>query len=344
MRFIEKIEMTKFRSLGESETIESYDLNIFSGGNDSGKSNILKALNLFFNNETDFRTRYFSENDFNKWFRDNNVRGQRNIEITVKFSKGNYRDRNGINKGFSAKKIYNADGGIESLFYDLDGNEIDLKSNSYKRANAVITERIVFIYIPAVRDNQFRESVQRLIESIAQSSDRRFKSQELKDSFDKMEKGIEGQLSLLKSFVLDHMKLEIETNVNFATLLESLSFETKEKIKIRKRGRKEPEIQKVSLSRRGDGIQMQFISFLLWFISKNDTKHFYVWGYEEPEIAFEFQRQFELLDLFINLYSNVAQIFITTHSPAFAFNKSNNNTKTFRVSYEGKIDLKNLPN
>jgi predicted ATPase len=334
MRFIEKIEITKFRSLGERESFDVYDLNILSGGNDSGKSNILKALNLFFNNESDFNTRYISENDFNKWFRDNNIRGQRIIEIKVDFSKGNYRDRNGINNGFIAKKTFSADGGIESIFYNKNGEEFNRTSTSHRRANAVINEKFVYIYVPAIRDKRFRESIQRLIESIAQSSDRRFKSQDLKESFEKLESGIEDQLKELRSFVHSHMDIDLETTVNFGTLLESMTFETKEKIRVRKRGKKDPEIQRVSLSHRGEGIQMQFFSFLLWFISKNDKKHFYIWGYEEPEIAFEFQRQFELVELFRDLYSKVAQIFVTTHSPAFAFATTDSMTKVYRVSYQ----------
>ncbi|MBK7436533.1 MAG: ATP-binding protein [Saprospiraceae bacterium] len=79
---------------------------------------------------------------------------------------------------------------------------------------------------------------------------------------------------------------------------------------------------------------MQFFSFLLWFISKNDKKHLYVWGFEEPEIAFEFKRQFELAEIFQNTFTKVAQIILTTHSPAFAFADSNAQTKVFRVNYE----------
>ena len=51
---IKKIEISNFRSI-HHQIIDCKELNIFSGLNDSGKSNILKALNLFFNNETDFQ-------------------------------------------------------------------------------------------------------------------------------------------------------------------------------------------------------------------------------------------------------------------------------------------------
>jgi AAA15 family ATPase/GTPase len=104
MRYIENIKISKFRSIGQNESIESLDLNIFSGSNDSGKSNFLKALNLFFTGQTELDVRYNSDSDFNKWFRDNNIRGERNIEIELKISSGNYGDKKGINKGVSIPK------------------------------------------------------------------------------------------------------------------------------------------------------------------------------------------------------------------------------------------------
>lgn len=340
MRYIESVRISKFRSVGLDETFESLDLNIFSGSNDSGKSNILKSLNLFFTSQSDLNIRYNPENDFNKWFRDNNIRGERNIDVELKISKGNYADKGGINDGFSAKKIFRIDGGQETKFYDKRGNEIKQDNRSFSKANSVISEKIRFVYIPAIRDLKFRESVQRLIEEIANSTDKRFKSQDLKEAFSKMESGIDSQLKELTTSVKESMSIDIEANVNFSTLLESLTFETSEKIKIKKRGKGKEEIQKVNLRNRGDGIQMQFFSFLLWFISKNDKKHFYVWGFEEPEIAFEFKRQFELAEVFQSTFTKVAQIFLTTHSPAFALSESNESTKVFRVNYEKEKSIK----
>ncbi len=60
MRLIEKIEIQHFRSFDGGDRYEKRtpvvvphlkDVNIFSGANDSGKSNLLRALNLFFNGE-----------------------------------------------------------------------------------------------------------------------------------------------------------------------------------------------------------------------------------------------------------------------------------------------------
>lgn len=51
MKIIEKIKIEYFRSFADNtiEIVDLTDINIFSGSNDSWKSNILRAINLFFN-------------------------------------------------------------------------------------------------------------------------------------------------------------------------------------------------------------------------------------------------------------------------------------------------------
>ena len=52
MRYISHIEITGFRSMEKAELADIQDLSVIFGKNDSGKSNVLRALNLFFNGET----------------------------------------------------------------------------------------------------------------------------------------------------------------------------------------------------------------------------------------------------------------------------------------------------
>ena len=49
MKRISKVEIRYYRSIKILMIDNLNDLNIFSGGNDVGKSNVLKALDLFFN-------------------------------------------------------------------------------------------------------------------------------------------------------------------------------------------------------------------------------------------------------------------------------------------------------
>lgn len=61
------IEIKNFRSI-KSSKIELSSLNIFVGLNDAGKSNYLKALNLFFNNETDYGKKFQHDVDFTNYY------------------------------------------------------------------------------------------------------------------------------------------------------------------------------------------------------------------------------------------------------------------------------------
>ena len=71
MKIIEKVQIKNFRSFfgtkqnDKAEILNISDLNIFSGSNDSGKSNVLRALNLFFNSEIDNAHAFNFETDFN---------------------------------------------------------------------------------------------------------------------------------------------------------------------------------------------------------------------------------------------------------------------------------------
>ncbi|WP_394699778.1 AAA family ATPase [uncultured Pseudodesulfovibrio sp.] len=56
MNIIEKIEINYFRSAYSVTLSDLKDITTLIGENDSGKSNILKALNLFFNNDTELNS------------------------------------------------------------------------------------------------------------------------------------------------------------------------------------------------------------------------------------------------------------------------------------------------
>lgn len=53
MKLIKKIEINYLRSLYRLEVKDVGDLNVIFGRNDSGKSNLLRGLNLFFNGDTE---------------------------------------------------------------------------------------------------------------------------------------------------------------------------------------------------------------------------------------------------------------------------------------------------
>jgi predicted ATP-dependent endonuclease of OLD family len=68
MRLIEHVKLSNFRSI-ESISIEARELTAFIGTNGSGKSNVLRALNLFFNGAVEGGVGLDLRRDFHKPWR-----------------------------------------------------------------------------------------------------------------------------------------------------------------------------------------------------------------------------------------------------------------------------------
>ena len=81
MKLITEIEIENFRSIKKCKITDIKDFNSLFGLNNSGKSNILRALNLFFNNETD-SGQYL---DFDSDFHQSSSKQKKEIRISVKF-------------------------------------------------------------------------------------------------------------------------------------------------------------------------------------------------------------------------------------------------------------------
>lgn len=64
---IRSITIKNFRSIRRG-SIKVGDFNVFVGMNDAGKSNVLKALNLFFNDQVDCNSPFDYHRDFSYLF------------------------------------------------------------------------------------------------------------------------------------------------------------------------------------------------------------------------------------------------------------------------------------
>jgi predicted ATP-dependent endonuclease of OLD family len=78
---IRSIHIENFRSI-KSLDAQLADLTISVGKNDCGKSNILRALNLFFNNETNPGSEFSFQEDYN-FFAPARARRAKEIAVTV---------------------------------------------------------------------------------------------------------------------------------------------------------------------------------------------------------------------------------------------------------------------
>jgi predicted ATPase len=172
MKIIQKVAIKNFRSFfgstqnDKAEILNVSDLNVFSGSNDSGKSNVLRALNLFFNNEIDNVHPFQFDIDFNVF---KSELTQKVIEIKVFFI---------INKReLSITKFYDRSGyrNFEYRFIEkLTTNEIIIDSrqnkneqrykgnakilqqeSGYRRSAMRLMQSISFSYVPAIREERF---------------------------------------------------------------------------------------------------------------------------------------------------------------------------------------------
>lgn len=349
MKIIEKILIKHFRSFGErTEVFELSDLNIFSGANDSGKSNILRALNLFFyEDKIDFYHDFNFENDFSR-AQEEILKGQKKgksfIEIRVLFHP--------LKKQFNSKVLPDKFWIIKRFYRDSTKNFIDIKDEGGKdikhtrekdgkiierkedvsKAKTNFLKKINFQYIPAIKDERFSD----------------YLKEKYQDAIGKSE----NELDKTKTQTISEWKSEM-TSLNITKILdEKIKEESKELFEdfakraseIKKANFNIPYLEiayasaidvetdeKIPLKNRGDGVQAKFIPVILDEIAKrNRARPIIIWAFEEPENSYEYKNAQKLADEFLNEYSRANQIFITTHSFNFLA-LGGENVSTYRV-------------
>ncbi len=211
MQLIKKIEIKYFRSFGDKKTeiIELKDINIFSGSNDCGKSNILRALNLFFNGEINTGIPFDIDRDFSKFaekdFKDK-VKPGGNVRMTTKFIKIKITFNNPIlkrklPKEFWVSKDFNKNkltGELESekQFYTNIKKEGNQKTSNKMTQVTKFIVGIEFKYIPAIKG---KELFQTLFGQLQNSLFLR--SKDLENSSKKFEKDVKNEtLKLFEGF------------------------------------------------------------------------------------------------------------------------------------------------
>lgn len=311
---IDKIEIQYFRSIYR-ETVSGLNLlNVFTGRNDVGKSNVLKALNLFFNNEVDPGVSFSFSDNFNlqrlEEVRRDSIKGKQYIQIKITFVRGNRFEKTLPKKFTVTKKWFRADV-VPSVITDDIEKRLTAEGNAYNdRCRSSLTaflNKIRYVYIPAIKDaNTFSMVLAQLRETIyndrLSNDDQIFPSmavlanriadaaQELNDEFESAT-GIKTYLSSPKSITELYQAIGVDTQADTYG-------------------------NRVNLDKRGDGIRVRYLPSILYYIAKNSS-NMYVWGFEEPENSLEYNLALKMAEDFSRLYCKVSQIFVTSHSPAF---------------------------
>lgn len=313
---IRSIRIKNFRSISDL----SVDLSrtaIFVGSNDAGKSNILRALNLFFNYETNPATEFDFEDDFN--FNTARSKGRApEISITVEIDlPSSYHRTNG--QVISWTKSWREDGLWSS---ELDYHGIRISQNtrgrtvrekveiSAKSNVRSLLSKIEFEYVPAVKSNEYFDDLRGRIYGIISD----IAAKDFHKSSTRFEKSIGDHVQTLTEDI--GKSLGIETRLalprDLYHIFENLDF----------LGGKNA----VSLNNRGDGIKARHIPLILKFMAEKKAELLKrggapvncIWAYEEPENNLELASAVRLSDELYNIAkANTAQVILTTHSPAF---------------------------
>lgn len=107
MKIIFKIEINYFRSVYSVTLPNNNDINVLVGGNDSGKSNILKSLNLFFNNQTELQTNFAFSADLSRLREEQARTTKGRAFLWVRITFNNFLKWKSLPDQFAVKKTWN---------------------------------------------------------------------------------------------------------------------------------------------------------------------------------------------------------------------------------------------
>lgn len=322
---IDSIEISYFRSIHKIKLRDLTDLVVLSGRNDIGKSNLLKALNLFFNNQTDWNTPFDFVRDFSRRrlneVRKDTIKGKQYVQVTLGFQRGERYDKSLPHRFTVTRTWYrnslNPDT-RSSLQRQYDKGDIPVKS--LDRANASLQRylnTIRFEYIPAIKDQQFFTYMLGLLQDRILGF--REGESDVGDSVRRLNSTVTNEAEALRNEFSNATGVEADIRLpeQLSGLFRAFAVATKS-------GNDE-----MPLNLRGDGIRSRFLPSLLHYISERSPL-VYVWGFEEPENSLEYRLATELARNLAEAYSQKAQVFVTSHSPAF-FSMNHPNTMVARV-------------
>ena len=313
---IHSISIKNFRSIRRAN-IKTSGFNIFVGMNDAGKSNVLKALNLFFNGDVDCNTPFDYARDFSYLYPPKSKEAKA-VTITIQFEVPDTFSDGGM---YTWEKVWKQSGLVSNEIRNSSG---EAPSSRSRVPNAL--RRIKYRYVPAVKSpDYYKVLLGDLYASVAASLDTTFMS-----SVNAFAEALGTYTQSITSDAFSKLNLSsqltIPTDLN--EIFKSLIFQT---------NRSKDGVQ-VPLTARGDGIQARHIPIILKYIANEDqksrnqgaTKITTIWGFEEPENGLELTNAFALASEFME-YSESLQIFLTTHSPAFYMKKDERGVTIFYV-------------
>ncbi len=259
---IEKVEISYFRSIYSSTIKGVEDLSVICGKNDTGKSNYLRALNLFFNNETDWKTPLNFYQDFNLARLEEcrkSIKGKQFIKVKVHFARGD-RYLQSLPKRFWVSRTWGRDSLMPQVKDSLTVDNI--KTKAMDRAQASLQRYLTTIhyeYVPAVKDRSyFTHALGRLQDAVMRSRS----NQDINSIVENLNSAVIEEVEDLKEEFkgVANIDIDISLPTNLSHLFSAFAVSTNEK--------------ELPLTSRGDGIQARFLPSLLHHVSENSKLYF----------------------------------------------------------------------
>ena len=312
MELINDVEIRYFRSIYQARIDKLSGVTILFGRNDSGKSNVLRALNLFFNGETNPGMPFSFERDLchaRLAEADELTDARKFVSVKLVFNTpSNWRQS--LGPTFWVKKSW-------SITKTADPNfESSIRESTKQQYLTRFLNTIRFHYIPAIKDRRIFEYLLSQVYEVIASHE------EFMGSLQGFSNELKARTSELSDGLLDQLDLKstIAPPSDLSDLFRSLDFETESE---------QGDSYSLTLQ-RGDGIQVRHIPAILAFLSDRSHHAYHIWGFEEPENSLELANAIEEARRFCNYGTeDNKQIFLTSHSPAFFALESDSATRFF---------------
>ena len=326
--YLKRIKIKNFRSLADAEIFPA-NYTVLVGPNDSGKSNVLRALNLFFNQQTDVGQRLVFDLDYSQQAVAR-VRKAKEIEIELEFQPPiNYTD----NQRVIWKKVWRKEAAtpIKDECRMVGGGGFSQRSKT-----EYWIRQISYEYVPAIRGKEFFATLKRrLHNTLADTIETRLASAsgDFLGNIRREVQSIEQEAQRLFG-----LTTEFSLPSDLGSFFETLDFKTADTHAA------------TPLQNRGDGIQGRHIPVILRFLAQQRKTNFArgkpppetIWGYEEPENNLELSKQMDEAKEFLESSESI-QLLVTTHSPAFyGVAKKNASANTwFAERISGRTEFQN---
>ncbi|MFA0643731.1 ATP-dependent endonuclease [Vibrio cyclitrophicus] len=328
-----KFEIKRFRSVSSvSIDMSSNSPVIICGENNIGKTNVLNALNLFFNHFNDL-VQYDPNQDLPHHISYGSGGGASSTELIGHFSD---KDYNKIEIVCQFKK----NGDIKYSYQNL-GSQVSIKYVDTPPAELVtVISFFKFMYIqsnnidiPELISSMFSSDGLLKLDSKRSHQTKPLKTlrifqQESQKALESIEKELNKELDKVTdiSGIKEHKpKIKISF-AKFEKLRHIISQMTEVTF---------DDGNDLGISSKGSGIQRLVLISLMNYIANNYSQKI-IWGLDEPEVFLQPKLQKQLFESIKTISSNSAQVIITTHSPHFIDLNNLQSTYLFTLEMEEK--------